>query len=838
MMPRLNTPNRTMRTLLVCLTLFGSILSLITIGTAGTGVAADAPKRTASPNGLVINEIYDSQNPANEYFELYNTGAVPINLSTYVIYNKDDETPLSLLAPDNQIIDAGAFKVIGPSQLGRSTIVGTGLGRIDFLGLVNTSPSDAIIDVVNYNGTPNPNSHNFQRFSPYFFTTAPTLPEDGPKSIQRYPDGLDTNQGSDFALLPTSAGTASCADPFEPDDSAATASGQAVGTSSLHRLCPAGDQDWISLQLSTGFTYTLQTGAQGARVDTVLRLYDNSGNLLSTDNNPGSRSSLIRFQPTTSGAFKVQITDANNAGDRGADFLYTFTVTSTSAATATPATPVTATPIACQDVFEPDNNMATARPIDLNSEQVRTLCPVGDEDWVVFTASANKIYSMYTRDLAGPVDTVITLYDAQGNFLAENDDYQPGQSLASRIDFTFAHTSNYYLRVRDKRGSGGSGYQYTLGLSSTGGLPPTGTATVTPTLNPSTMTPTPGLCTDAYEPDGVPASAKLILIGAVQRHTICPATDADWVRFYARAGKVYTIRTGNLGVGLDTYMYLFDSDGQKILAQNDDGGDGSVASRIDFYPQRDDYYFAQVKNAGDIGNPDETYDLSLVVVPGAPQPPSTATGIAPQPQQTSPPVPTTVVQPTRTPVPSPTQGAIKPTPIAQGITPSVPGPVGTQGASTVAPRATSTEEATPTEVLVMPGVTPPGVPNTGAPDLPAQVDASPLNSAQPPVQPRPALTYAPMLFRLYYDRNKNDAYEPGEGIRGVRVYFVGSDGILSPSASLVTPDNGSGSLNIPVNSEERIYIPYLGIAIKLSNFPQRATHSLWLPPVQLPDRVP
>jgi hypothetical protein len=101
------------------------------------------------------------------------------------------------------------------------------------------------------------------------------------------------------------------------------------------------------------------------------------------------------------------------------------------------------------------------------------------------------------------VDTVITLYDYQGNALAENDDYQPGQSLASRIDYTFSAGGRYFLQVRDKRSNGGLGYQYTVALISTGAIPATTTPTATATVNPLT-TPTPGVFYDAYEPDGVP----------------------------------------------------------------------------------------------------------------------------------------------------------------------------------------------------------------------------------------------------------------------------------------------------------------------------------------------
>ena len=59
---------------------------------------------------------------------------------------------------------------------------------------------------------------------------------------------------------------------------------------------------------------------------------------------------------------------------------------------------------------------------------------------------------MLTKDLTGPVDTVMTLYDSSLNVLAFNDDYDPGHGLASRIDYTFPSTARYYLQVRDRLG--------------------------------------------------------------------------------------------------------------------------------------------------------------------------------------------------------------------------------------------------------------------------------------------------------------------------------------------------------------------------------------------------
>jgi hypothetical protein len=96
---------------------------------------------------------------------------------------------------------------------------------------------------------------------------------------------------------------------------------------------------------------------------------------------------------------------------------------------------------------------------------------------------------------------------------------------------------------------------------------------------------------------------------------------------------------------------------------------------------------------------------------------------------------------------------------------------------------------------------------------------------------------APVTLHLFYDANRNDSFDLGEGIRGINLFFLGGNGGSSVTGSLVTSDNGSGSLRIPVGTQ-RINIPYFGINIKLTHFPERELHSLWLQRAQLPDRVP
>jgi hypothetical protein len=94
-----------------------------------------------------------------------------------------------------------------------------------------------------------------------------------------------------------------------------------------------------------------------------------------------------------------------------------------------------------------------------------------------------------------------------------------------------------------------------------------------------------------------------------------------------------------------------------------------------------------------------------------------------------------------------------------------------------------------------------------------------------------------MLFRIFYDRNGNDTFSAGEGIRGISVYFLDANNNLAPTGSLTTSQSGDATAQIPLGPQ-RVYIPYLGINMPLAHFPERELHSLWLPPVQLPTSVP
>lgn len=423
-------------------------------------------------------------------------------------------------------------------------------------------------------------------------------------------------------------------DQYEPDNTKANATTITVGESQDHNLCSVDtrpDEDWIVFQGEVTREYTIETFNLAETVDTIIEVQAEGG-FNETDDDDGTQppGSRVIFTPPQAGPVYVRIRQAAKTrfdlSERHLPRTYTIAVSARAANTPTPTnTPVpatatpTPTPSPCRDEFENDDKWENAKGLFVRKVQRRVLCGDGDVDWVWFDAIANKPYRIFTSDLADGVDTLILLYSEDAaRILQINDDY-PGLGLASRIDFTSPVTTRYYLKIQDTAGHGDEDFVYFLHLESDG-------------------LPDGGPCLDRYEDNGLPSTAKEILLGETQTHHFCPEGDADWLVFFGLSGKSYSLTTSELSIGTDTIITVFSGpDTETIIAQDDDGG-GGLASRVDFVAPVDGLYYAQVKNAGDIGGKGQRYNISFTSG-GAP-------AVAP-PSSTRTPTPTMV---TATPV--------------------------------------------------------------------------------------------------------------------------------------------------------------------------------------------
>lgn len=117
---------------------------------------------------------------------------------------------------------------------------------------------------------------------------------------------------------------------------------------------------------------------------------------------------------------------------------------------------------------------------------------------------------------------------------------------------------------------------------------------------------------DAYEPDDVPAQARVIALNSTQTgRSLHRVGDRDWVTFTVAGKKPKRIAIDTRGASGDTVMYLYSEDGT-LIAQDDDSGDGNF-SHIEARLRRGRYYIV-VTEFNEDGKV-ESYDLSVTKAP-------------------------------------------------------------------------------------------------------------------------------------------------------------------------------------------------------------------------------
>lgn len=97
------------------------------------------------------------------------------------------------------------------------------------------------------------------------------------------------------------------------------------------------------------------------------------------------------------------------------------------------------------DEYEPDNDYASAKTIQIGTPQTHNFHDSDDEDWVKFEITQAGRYTIRTRGVnSNRLDTYIELYDSNRNSIDEDDD--GGERLDSRLTLRL-DAGTYYLQV-------------------------------------------------------------------------------------------------------------------------------------------------------------------------------------------------------------------------------------------------------------------------------------------------------------------------------------------------------------------------------------------------------
>jgi hypothetical protein len=165
--------------------------------------------------------------------------------------------------------------------------------------------------------------------------------------------------------------------------------------------------------------------------------------------------------------------DPNRYGDTQVELEITvpkdFTADAVSVVLTTPAgasaphrLQVDATPVVAEK--EPNNGFRQAQPIQLGQTVQGKIDGALDVD--VYRFDGNKgqrvVIEIMAARLGSPLDSVLTMYDADGRIVASNDDFDGGPD--SRLEVTLPRDGVYFVSVLDAHDQGGPTHVYRLQL--------------------------------------------------------------------------------------------------------------------------------------------------------------------------------------------------------------------------------------------------------------------------------------------------------------------------------------------------------------------------------------
>ncbi len=211
-------------------------------------------------------------------------------------------------------------------------------------------------------------------------------------------------------------------------------------------------------------------------------------------------------------------------------------------------------------------SVETSYTISANSGFEGVLAGRSDEDWIRVELVAGRNYDIRLSGV-GPeavLDTVLTIYDSDGEEIATNDDIElEALNYFSMLEFTPESSGVYYI--------GAAGYQSRYRDNS-------GTYEVTV----------------FDDEDDNPETPLAVSVGERFQGTLDDKFDEDWIRVDLVEGTTYDITLDGIGpdADTDTVLSIYNQEGEQVGFHDDvDYGAGMVNSRLAFTPDTTAAYY-------------------------------------------------------------------------------------------------------------------------------------------------------------------------------------------------------------------------------------------------------
>jgi hypothetical protein len=291
----------------------------------------------------------------------------------------------------------------------------------------------------------------------------------------------------------------------------------------ISRTLHTNDADWFSFAPDSAGILVAET--QGD-TDTVLELYHNRDLLRENDDVGNDYNAKIEYFVEGGASYLIKAQGVRLAGaDKNAAGPYRFRVS------LEPMPPKKA---------RPNNTLEQAEPVALGETVTDYFFAAGDVNWYAVSVPGMGHLTVNTE---GTLDTLLEVYDKWEELIGRDDD-SGYQGNAKVVADTFS-ASPVYIRASAYQGATG---RYRL---KTRFAPPT---------KP-----------DPFENDNTMATAREILDGDSQARNFTDAGDVDWAALRIASQGSYDIAATAQDNYLDTFIQLFDDEGN-LLGEDDDGG--------------------------------------------------------------------------------------------------------------------------------------------------------------------------------------------------------------------------------------------------------------------------
>ena len=214
-------------------------------------------------------------------------------------------------------------------------------------------------------------------------------------------------------------------------------------------------------------------------------------------------------------------------------------------------------------------SVETTYTISVNGSFEGVLADKSDEDWIRVKLVEGENYDirLFGIGLEAASDTVLTIYDSDGEEIVSNDDIElESDNYYSMLEFSPDSTGMYYI------GAGSYQSQY---------RDYSGTYEITV----------------FDEADNNPETPLAVSVGERFQGTLDDKFDEDWIRVDLVEGKTYDITLDGIGadVDTDTVLSIFNQEGEQVGFHDDvDYAAGKVNSSLSFSPETTAAYYISV----------------------------------------------------------------------------------------------------------------------------------------------------------------------------------------------------------------------------------------------------